>query len=120
MSGEEKRADPLAVDDLDLSGFAPVARRAIAPRDQIRVVSEASGFPSRAPENSKPQQRRHRTGRNLQLNLKVTAETILDREADLASRQALQILVNRQFGTMGRPELVRAFQHNFPPHRRSP
>jgi hypothetical protein len=75
MSGEEKRADPFAGDDLDLSGFAPVARRPIPPRDQIRVVSEASGFPSRAPENSKPQQRRCRTGRNLQLNLKVTAET---------------------------------------------
>jgi hypothetical protein len=45
---------------------------------------------------------------------------ILDREADLASRQALQILVDRQFRTMGRPELVRALQHYFPPHRRSP
>ena len=32
---------------------------------------------------------------------------ILDREADLASRYALQILVDRQFRTMGRPELVR-------------
>ena len=73
MSGEEKRADPFAGEDLDLSGFNPVARRPIAPRDQIRVVSEASGFPSRAPENAKPQQRRRRTGRNLQLNLKVTA-----------------------------------------------
>ncbi len=75
MSGGEKRADPFAGEDLDLSGFNPIARRPIAPRDQIRVVSEASGFPSRAPENAKPQQRRRRTGRNLQLNLKVTAET---------------------------------------------
>lgn len=72
---------------LDLSGFAPVARRPVAPRDQIRVVSEASGFPSRAPENSKPQQRR-RTGRNLQLNLKVTAETAT-RLAELADKRDL-------------------------------
>jgi hypothetical protein len=28
---------------------------------------------------------------------------VLDREADLASRQALHILVDRQFRTMGRP-----------------
>ena len=39
MSGGEKRADPFAGEDLDLSGFNPVARRPIAPRDQIRVVS---------------------------------------------------------------------------------
>src|SRR5580693_516637 len=36
------------------------------------------------------------------------------REPDLASRQALQILVDRQFRTMSRPELVRALQRNFP------
>jgi hypothetical protein len=47
MSGEEKRADPFADDDLDLSGFAPVARTPVAPRNQIRVVSEENGFPSR-------------------------------------------------------------------------
>ena len=88
MSGEEKRADPFAGDDLDLSGFAPIARRPVAPRDQIRVVSEASGFPSRAPENSKPQQRRRRTGRNLQLNLKVTAETAT-RFTELADKRDL-------------------------------
>ena len=38
-------------------------------QDVIRQVSEANNFLSRAP-------RRHRTGRNVQLNVKATAETI--------------------------------------------
>ncbi|OLP72203.1 hypothetical protein BJM39_02830, partial [Salmonella enterica subsp. enterica serovar Javiana] len=53
--------------------------------EAIRAVSEAAGFPSReaspkakfeqtqAPQ-SRPEQRRHRTGRNQQLTLKVSPE----------------------------------------------
>jgi hypothetical protein len=40
-----------------------------APREKIRDVSELAGFPSRAP-------RRWRTGRNTQLNLKVSADVL--------------------------------------------
>ena len=66
------RADPFG--DLDLSGFAPSAP--VKPKvraEVIRQVSEANNFPSRrAPK----QQRRHRTGRNVQFNIKARQETI--------------------------------------------
>lgn len=81
------RANPFATLD-DLNDFHPVA----APKpklavEMVRQVSEASNFPSRAatapkseavPETALPPrtpQRRHRTGRNVQINLKVTAAT---------------------------------------------
>jgi hypothetical protein len=79
-----------AVDQLDLSGFAPrPARKSTSPdRATVRRESEAAGFVSRqatsvspaiaAPEATggpKPPPRRRRTGRNIQLNLKVDRET---------------------------------------------
>lgn len=67
--------------DIDLSGFEPNPGRKVIPRDNIKSVAEASGFVSRereAPsENPHPENavdRRRRTGRNEQLNLKVTKE----------------------------------------------
>jgi len=64
-------------EDLDLSGFAPkkVARVEPAP-EAIREVSEKVNFQSRepAPKPAKRPDRRHRTGRSEQLNLKVRAE----------------------------------------------
>ena len=89
------RADPLAMLD-DLADFAPVTspRPKTAP-ELVRQVSEASNFPSRA-ASSKPKavaesaprapQRRHRTGRNVQLNMKVTAATA-ERFAKLSDAQ---------------------------------
>jgi hypothetical protein len=87
--------------DIDVSSFAarPKARatEAKADREMIRAVAEERGFPSRealktqAPytEAPKPElqkyepqkhepmlQRRYRTGRNRQLNLKVTDEAL--------------------------------------------
>ena len=70
--------------DFDVSGFAP--RKTVPPKDstppeKIRKVSEASNFRSREPAPAKPpptpkrEPRRHRTGRNVQLSLKVRAET---------------------------------------------
>ena len=69
--------------DFDVSGFAP--RKTAPPKDstpqeKIRKVSEASSFRSREPAPAKPptpnrEPRRHRTGRNVQLSLKVRAET---------------------------------------------
>lgn len=71
---------------LDLSGFAPKAARDIQapPADAIRAVSEAARFPSREarpttppqPTPVKREQRRHRTGRNVQFNIRARQETI--------------------------------------------
>ena len=68
--------------DFDVSGFVP--RKTVPPTEsaspeKIRKVSEASSFRSREPAPAKPtpkrEPRRHRTGRNVQLSLKVRAET---------------------------------------------
>ena len=68
------RADPLG----DISDFAPaLPAKPKAPVAAVRKVSEANGFTARhAPAMARPPQRRHRTGRNAQLNLKVTPETL--------------------------------------------
>lgn len=75
-------------DPLDLSGFAPKAAHDIQapPPDTIRAVSEAARFPSREarpapvppppPPPPKREQRRHRTGRNVQFNIRARQETI--------------------------------------------
>src|SRR5947209_8104249 len=70
-------------DDFDVSAFTP--KKAVKPvqpppaPDAIRAVSETANFRSREPaatKVAKPKQRRRRTGRNLQLNLKVDADTL--------------------------------------------
>jgi len=68
-------------EDLDLTGFEPKPterRKAPAPREQVKAVTEANHFPSRAPAKPSPsvQRRGRRTGRNIQLNIKITAETL--------------------------------------------
>ena len=82
-------------DDLDLSSFAPkrVSKDAEPPSEAVRAVSESANFKSRepvqpgAPKALKKPQRRRRTGRNMQLNVKVDASTfesfyeITDRQA---------------------------------------
>jgi hypothetical protein len=84
--------------EIDISGFKP--RTAIKPAaqpDQVKAISEAANFVSREPAISAPpatsapvariwreaqrepitrEARRHRTGRNIQLNIKARAETI--------------------------------------------
>ena len=78
----DKRADPFS-DDLDLSEFKPtVAAKPKIEKAAVRQASEANNFPSRtatanptAPANDR-QQRRRRTGRNVQFNIKATPETI--------------------------------------------
>jgi len=74
--------------DFDVSSFVPrkEKRAGGAPPDAVRAVSEASRFQSREPapaaaptkiqEAPKREPRRHRTGRNVQLNIKVRAETL--------------------------------------------
>lgn len=90
----QNRADPFN-GDLDLSDFkpAPIPKKPAVEKEAIREVSEATGFPSRAPERAptvaKPVvQRRRRTGRNAQLNVKATPETIA-RFTAIADRHGL-------------------------------
>ena len=91
MMSNPTRVDPLA-GDLDLSDFKPtLPKKPTAHKAAIREVSEANNFPSRAPERAKaakPVQRRRRTGRNVQFNIKVTAETIA-RFTALADKRGL-------------------------------
>lgn len=71
-------------DDLDVSGFAPRAALPGEQAEQVRAVAEPAAFRSRdpaAPPAAVPAspavrtQRRYRTGRNMQLNLKVRETT---------------------------------------------
>ena len=77
MDGNDTdRADPIGG---DLSDFKPALPKATVLPEAIRKLSEANGFPSREPERGvtyRPVVRRvWRTGRNLQLSIKVTADT---------------------------------------------
>ncbi|ESQ78898.1 hypothetical protein [Asticcacaulis sp. YBE204] len=81
-------------DDLDLSAFTPKTKPK-PDKDALRAVAEARGFPSREALTPEPTaavepvlQRRYRTGRNRQLNLKVTDEA-LRRFYALADAQGL-------------------------------
>jgi hypothetical protein len=65
--------------DFDVSAFAPKKpAKSVAPETEaIRAVSETANFKSREPvQTAKKPDRRHRTGRNEQLNVKVTAQTL--------------------------------------------
>lgn len=62
----------------DLGSFDPKAQTSTTPRPPKEDVVEAAmaaGFRSREPQAPKTQRRR-RTGRNVQFNIKTTAETI--------------------------------------------
>lgn len=66
-------------EDLDLSHFAPhkPAKSEQPLPEAIRAVAEGASFQSREPAKvtKHRQQRRYRTGRNIQLNTKVTLST---------------------------------------------
>jgi hypothetical protein len=77
--------------DLDVSAFKPKpatkpAEKPGVRREQVRAVSEAASFRSREPKPAaapvamiappRREPRRHRTGRNVQLNIKATAEAV--------------------------------------------
>jgi hypothetical protein len=83
------RASIFEEPEIDISAFAPKpAPDAAAPKpEQVREVSEAAQFRSRepaapaivapiAPVPAKREPRRHRTGRNVQFNVKASQETI--------------------------------------------
>src|SRR3954465_9396301 len=75
MAGD--RASIFGQDEDDLSDFKP---KPPPDKEAVRAVSESAQFRSREPQppaSAKPakrEPRRYRTGRNQQLNLKVTAE----------------------------------------------
>ncbi len=82
MMADQNRVDPFG-GDLDLSDFKPAAvKKPKLEAAIIREVSEANNFPSRAagkpkaPKETVQPQRRRRTGRNVQFNIKATPETI--------------------------------------------
>jgi hypothetical protein len=78
MSGT--RASIFDADDLDIGGFAPRTGRdtTAPPPEQVRAVAEAAQFRSREQAVAPPKrvQRRHRTGRNVQFNVKASQETV--------------------------------------------
>ena len=87
MSGE--RASVFD-DEMDLSGFQP---KPPAKAQEVREVAERAGFTSREPaappaEPVRREQRRYRTGRNVQLSLKVRQED-LDAFYQLADREGI-------------------------------
>ena len=72
--------------DFDVSGFTPKKpqqKEKPIPVEAVRAVAETAKFPSREHTPAAPaavpvtrEQRRHRTGRNVQLNIKVKSETL--------------------------------------------
>lgn len=74
-----ERANPFG----DLTGFEPAKPKAASPSAKaiIDQVAAENNFPSRqatkpAAQPAPRQQRRHTTGRNQQINVKATAETV--------------------------------------------
>ena len=89
----EERASIFGGDDVDISAFKP--KQALPPAaspEQVREVAEGVRFRSRepqappVPQAQRREPRRHRTGRNVQLNIKARAEAV-DAFYALADRQ---------------------------------
>lgn len=80
----------------DLGDFAPKAQAKPVEPQQIERIASEMGFPSRqastAPAVAKaaPRRRRYTTGRNQQLNVKATAETV-ERFYRLADQQGVPL-----------------------------
>ncbi len=74
-------------DEVDLSGFSPKSKidSSNPSKEQVRIVAEASDFRSREPLNSaasdvdvaaRRKPRYHRTGRNIQFNVKASQSAV--------------------------------------------
>ena len=95
----EERASIFGDDDIDITAFKPKpAPPPAASREQVREVAEGVRFRSRDPQPSPPdpqpnrrEPRRHRTGRNVQLNIKARAEAV----------EAFYALADRQNWVLG-------------------
>jgi hypothetical protein len=95
MMAEERASIFGDEDDLDVTAFKPKpAAKPVdiaVPVEKVRAVSEAAQFRSRDPKPPPPkpvrrEQRRHRTGRNVQLNIKARAEAV-EAFYDITDRQ---------------------------------
>lgn len=81
MTTNPGRANPFAdVDELPSFEAKPKPAKPVV-REQIDRIAETNNFPSRQPPASAPQvrprsNRRWKTGRNQQINIKATAQTI--------------------------------------------
>jgi hypothetical protein len=97
----EERASIFDDEDIDVSTFKPKPQarggeHPAAAVEKVRAVSEAANFRSRDPKPApaKPprrEQRRHRTGRNVQLNIKARAEAV----------EAFYAITDRQHWVLG-------------------
>jgi hypothetical protein len=85
MTEERASIFDLGDDEVDVSAFKPKPRAELVdtavPVEQVRAVSETAQFRSRDPKPPpvppvRREQRRHRTGRNVQLNIKARAEVV--------------------------------------------
>ncbi|MGA7237193.1 MAG: hypothetical protein WBY44_16020 [Bryobacteraceae bacterium] len=71
---------------LDVSAFAPKTKTGspAPPPEEVRAVSQSANFRSREATDAKPESkskrspRQHRTGRNVQFNIKAKLETVDD------------------------------------------
>lgn len=72
----KERAPVFQDDELDVSDFSPKQVEAGENREKVRAIAEPASFRSREPSAvlSRREPRRYRTGRNVQLNLKVRQE----------------------------------------------
>ena len=70
------RRAPVFAEEIDVSDFSPAPAERGVGREQVKAVAEPASFYSRDPERASPSRepRRYRTGRNVQLNLKVRQE----------------------------------------------
>jgi hypothetical protein len=75
-----ERADIFGDSDFDVSGFGPAKPAPAPPPEAIKKIAEAAKFTSRepAPAKSKKKPRTYRTGRNMQLNVRVRDYTLND------------------------------------------
>lgn len=86
------RANPFS----DLNDFVPKAQVRPVEAQQIDRIASEMGFPSRqaatapAVSQATPHRRRYTTGRNQQLNIKATAETV-ERFYRLADQQGVPL-----------------------------
>lgn len=85
MAEERASIFDLGDDEVDVSAFKPKPLAKLVdtavPIEQVKAVSETAQFRSRDPKPlpEKParrEQRRYRTGRNVQLNIKARAEAV--------------------------------------------
>jgi hypothetical protein len=72
------RRAPVFTEDLDVSEFTPAAATKGVGREDVKAIAGSASFRSREPEMApapvRREVRRYRTGRNVQLNLKVRQE----------------------------------------------